>query len=310
MKRAIVLLNRSARSAEGVSCESLARQIAGAFSAESVVATVQCVAPEKLAEAARWAAGGHADLVVAGGGDGTLNAVGAMLVNSKMPLGILPLGTLNQLARELEIPADWREAVRTIAAGSARPINVGMVNGQVFLSFSAIGLYAETIRHRDAQRRSRGRNKWPAMVVSAVKMLRRFPLYSVQIEIDSRHLSRLTPLVFVALNEHQRQLLGLTEIGCAGREALSVYISRERNRWSAVTQIAGMLLRREAALRDVDVICAASFEVHTRRRHVRVAADGEVVTLDSPLRYRLLKSALHVVTANGSEATPGGRVGD
>jgi diacylglycerol kinase (ATP) len=87
-----------------------------------------------------------ADLVIIGGGDGTLNAAAEGLVEAGLPLGILPLGTANDLARTLEIPLDVVAASRVIAAGLTRRIDLGRVNGKHFFNVASMGLSVQVAR--------------------------------------------------------------------------------------------------------------------------------------------------------------------
>jgi diacylglycerol kinase (ATP) len=89
---------------------------------------------------------GVADLVIIGGGDGTLNAAAEALVEAGLPLGVLPLGTANDLARTLEIPADPITASRVIADGATHRIDVGRVNGKHFFNVASLGLSVHVAR--------------------------------------------------------------------------------------------------------------------------------------------------------------------
>src|SRR6185312_11393676 len=90
-----------------------------------------------------------AEAVVAGGGDGTVRGVAAVLIGGKIPLGVLPLGTLNHFASDLKIPNDLAGAIQVIAHGTAQPLDVGEVNGEIFLNNSSIGFYPPIVQARD-----------------------------------------------------------------------------------------------------------------------------------------------------------------
>lgn len=84
-----------------------------------------------------------------GGGDGTLRTAATFLRKSGGILGVLPLGTMNLLARDLGIPLELEDAVATLIQAPAEPIDVGLINGQPFLNKSALGLYPEMIIDRE-----------------------------------------------------------------------------------------------------------------------------------------------------------------
>ncbi|HXF39554.1 MAG TPA: diacylglycerol kinase family protein, partial [Blastocatellia bacterium] len=91
----------------------------------------------QLFEHAERAAKGDARTVVAGGGDGTINAVASRLIDTDKTLGVLPLGTLNHFAKDLKIPLDLQGAVKTIIANHVVPVDVGEVNGHIFINNSS-----------------------------------------------------------------------------------------------------------------------------------------------------------------------------
>ena len=110
---------------------------------------------------ARRAVEQGAAVVVAGGGDGTVNAVASILLGRDMALGVLPLGTLNHFAKDLGIPLDIEAATRTIFQGRQVSVDVGEVNDRIFLNNSSLGIYPRIVRYREAQR-AQGQNKWIA----------------------------------------------------------------------------------------------------------------------------------------------------
>ena len=95
--------------------------------------------------------------IVAAGGDGTVSAVASALVDTEVPLAVLPTGTLNHFARDLGLPADLGECVRVAVAGKTALVDVGEVNGQVFVNNASIGLYPAIVRRREKQQRQLGR---------------------------------------------------------------------------------------------------------------------------------------------------------
>lgn len=147
------------------------------------------------------AAASRGSIVIAAGGDGTVNRVAAELLDSPAVLGILPLGTMNHLAKDLRIPLDLDQAVATIAAGRTRRIDAGRVNDRIFLNNSSIGIYPSIVDAREELRR-RGYRKWPAMAVATIRVLWHYGGVKVNIDVDGRQLTRRTPFVFVGNNEY------------------------------------------------------------------------------------------------------------
>ena len=107
----------------------------------------------ELMELAREAAGGRYQAIVAGGGDGTVSSVAALVVDSDKALGVLPLGTLNHFARDMRIPFDVEAAAKTIVAGHTTEVDVAEVNDRIFLNNSSLGLYPIIVREREKRQR-------------------------------------------------------------------------------------------------------------------------------------------------------------
>jgi diacylglycerol kinase family enzyme len=300
MRRALVILNAQAGTLARLrTTESrIVTSLTELFARNDVSADVRFVPGRELTDTARDAAADH-DLVIAGGGDGTINSVATGLLHTDTPLGVLPLGTLNHLAKELRIPLDLESAVTALCHGDVTDLPIGEVNGRPFLLFSGIGMYADVIKHRDAQRKSKGRRKWPAMAVAAVKMFNRFPLFDLRLTMNGNTLRRPTPLAFVALSDYQRVLFGVETHACAGRDALSIFIANKTT-GASLLKLAVAHLRNptDRSPEDLEALCADAFELDAAgRRTIRVGLDGEVVDLPTPLRYRILRGALKVIAA-------------
>ena len=178
-----VIVNAS--SGAGVRAE-VRQRLVEAFEAAGAHARISLAADgADLVRLAHRAARGDAEIVVAGGGDGTMSSVAAALIGSDKTLGVLPLGTMNHFAKDLGIPLDVEGAVRTIVAGHAVRVDVGDVNGRIFLNNSSLGLYPRIIRERERQQRL-GWGKWPAYVWAALAVLRRYPFLEIRLSVDGR----------------------------------------------------------------------------------------------------------------------------
>ena len=293
--KVLVLLNAAAGTLASSQSRDEAQRITTMFTGHGVTAEVRGVPGEQLKEVARQATEGDYGIIVAGGGDGTLNAVASQLVGTGKVFGILPLGTMNHLAKELNIPLELEQAVAAIVRGRVVDLPVGQVNGRVFLSFSGIGLYPNIVKHRDAQRSALGRGKWLAMAIAFVQTLRRLPLFRVRLRSGDDVMRRLTPLAFVALSEYQLRLMGVKEYSCGARTTLSLFITRRTSRLGMIGLMVRAILRMLRPPGDFEVLCLDRFSLDTRRRHLRVAIDGEVIDLPTPLEYAMCPHALKIV---------------
>ena len=113
-------------------------------------------------------------LVVGGGGDGTIAAVAAALVGTDTPLGVLPMGTLNHFAKDLGIPLELEKAVQTLFTGKVAQVDVGEVNGRIFLNNSSLGFYPRIVQEREREQRQ-GHSKWVAFARAAALMFATLP---------------------------------------------------------------------------------------------------------------------------------------
>ena len=288
----MVIVN--ARSGAGVRAE-VQRRLAEAFEAAGAHARISLAAHESdLATLAHDAAQGDAETVVAGGGDGTMNSVAAAVIGSDKRLGVLPRGTMNHFAQDLGIPLDLEGAVATIVAGHTVRVDVGDVNGHIFLNNSSLGLYPRIIRERDRQQRL-GWGKWPAYVWAALAVLRRYPFLEIRLSVDGHERTDRTPFVFVGNNEYQTDRLTIGSRACLDGGQLSVYAASHTGRLGLIRLAVRALLGGLRRDRDLLAFATTAFRVGTRRRRVRVALDGEVVVMEPPLHYRVRPGALRVL---------------
>lgn len=293
MKRAHVILNGSAGAGHD---DATAHALREQFRQAGVEAQVVLAANGgEMTAAARKALAAASDVVVAAGGDGTINAVASVLAGSGVPFGVLPLGTLNHFAKDIGMPLELEEAVRTIGAGRTRRVDVGQVNDRIFLNNSSLGLYPDIVHDRDTQRRRLGRGKWPAALWASLAALARFPFLSVRLSVDGERLARRTPFVFIGNNEYTMSGLAIGERSRLDAGLLSLYVAQRPGRLGLLRFAARALLGRLGEARDFDVLSATEMEIETRQPHVRVATDGEVTLMQTPLRYRAWPGALTVI---------------
>jgi diacylglycerol kinase family enzyme len=250
---------------------------------------------EAMIAGARRALEAGARLVAAGGGDGTVNAVGSVMVDSGVPFGVLPMGTLNHFAKDLGIPLELDAAVRNLAEGHPCAVDVAEVNGRIFLNNSGLGLYPDIVHDREKQQRRLGRGKWLAALWAALSALRRYPFLSMRLKVEGERLARRTPFVFIGNNVYKMQGLAIGERERLDGRTLSLYVAQHPTRLGLLRFAIQALLGRLGEERDFDVVLAPEMEIETHRRRMRVSTDGEVTVMETPLRYRVRPGALKVV---------------
>jgi diacylglycerol kinase family enzyme len=294
-RRIIVLLNAGA--GQG-GAEALAGRVERAFRDAGSDAEVRLVHGGTEIEAALAAAVDEApDVIVAGGGDGTVSTVGASLVGRDIALGVLPLGTLNHFAKDLGLPLELEAAVEVVLRGRPARIDVGEVNGRIFVNNSSLGLYPDIVRDRERQQKRLGRGKWPALVWATLATLRRYSFLHVRLSVDGQEQLWRTPFVFIGNNEYLMEGFAIGERNGLEDGVLSLYVAQRPGRLRLLLLALRALLGRLRQARDFAAMRAIRIVVESPQHRLRVATDGEVTVMTPPLVYQTRRAALAVLRA-------------
>jgi diacylglycerol kinase family enzyme len=288
-----VLLNPTAG---GSKTSDLPRNLEAMFAAAGAAAKVVLLeSAASTPEAVRRALDSGATVVAAGGGDGTVNAVAGALLDSGVPLGVLPLGTLNHFAKDLAVPLDVAQAVDVVARGARVRVDVGEVNGRVFINNSSIGIYPDIVIERDALR-ARGYRKWTAFAMATATVLRRFPGVVVRVESDGKTETFRTPFLFIGNNEYEVEGLQIGSRKKLDEGRLHAYVAPRLHTGDLPALAAAAIFGRATRHPSLRAFAACDLDVGTPgRRLLRVALDGEVTHMATPLRYRARAGALEVM---------------
>ncbi|HKQ53548.1 MAG TPA: diacylglycerol kinase family protein [Pyrinomonadaceae bacterium] len=292
--RPAVILNASSGTGDK---EIVRKRLAGLFSEGGLDARISLAqSGEDIIELARSAVREGCRPIVAGGGDGTVNAVASVIVGTDNTLGVLPLGTLNHFAKDLHLPLDLDAAARVIAEGREARVDVGEVEGRIFLNNSSLGLYPSIVRHREKQQERLGRGKWPAFLWATLTVLKRYPFLSVRLSTDDQRLIRRTPFVFVGNNEYEMESFDIGARSCLDAGHLSLYVAHRTGRLGLLRLAWRALFGGLRDAEDFDALCTTEVFIETRRpKRLRVATDGEVTIMTTPLHYRVRPGALRVL---------------
>ena len=250
---------------------------------------------DQLTELTREALLARPKMIIAGGGDGTINAVASMLVGTGVTLGVLPLGTFNHFAKDLRLPLDLEEAIAVIARGQVRAIDVGEVNGQCFLNNSSVGVYPEFVRFRDAAKRRLRWSKWPAALLATIVGFRRVKFMRLALELGGRRVERETPFLFVSNNEYDLETFHVGARASLEKGELCLYVGNRLGPLSLLWMVLRTLAGRHQRGRDFEIFHVKEVLVHSARGRVRVSTDGEIDMLDTPLHYRSRERCLRVI---------------
>jgi diacylglycerol kinase family enzyme len=251
--------------------------------------------PGDLPARARQAAS-RGDVLVAAGGDGTVNAIAGVAVETHATLGILPMGTLNHFAKDLGLPLDLEHAVGTITRGHARGVDVGEVNGRIFVNNSNVGLYPRMVWERDEEQR-RGRDKWTAFAIAMLRTWRSYRTITARLMVGAKAAVVRTPFIFVGNNHYTAEGFQLGGRSRLDEGRLSIYMAPECGRFEILSLPVRALSRRLSSGAPFVEFDADTVAVDVDSRRVRVALDGEVALMSSPLEYRIRPRALNVLVS-------------
>jgi diacylglycerol kinase family enzyme len=251
--------------------------------------------PRDLPARARQAAS-RGDVLVAAGGDGTVSAVAGVAVETRATMGVLPMGTLNHFAKDLELPLDLAHAVETIARGHARGVDVGEVNGRIFVNNSNVGLYPRMVWERDEEQR-RGRDKWTAFAIAMLRTWRSYRTITARLVASGKAAVVRTPFIFVGNNHYRAEGFQLGGRSRLDEGRLSIYMAPECGRFEILLLPVRALTRRLSSGAAFVEFDAADVAVDVNARRVSVALDGEVALMASPLEYRIRPGALNVLVS-------------
>ena len=263
------------------------------------------VQPEEIAPTIRTVVEGGAKRILVSGGDGTIATAAAELLDSPAELAILPGGTLNHFARDLGVSTEAPEALRLAVEGDCRGVDLGVVNGHVFLNTSSVGAYVRFVRIRERLERRFGYRI--ASALAALRILFQLRTFAVELEVEGAPYIYRTPLIFIGVGERELQLPMLGSRLSEGKRGLHVMVVRGRSRARVLA------LALAAVARGVDTVARGpqldSFVVERCRVRLRrptaVAIDGELVAMHDTLEYELRRDALHVVCPPPEEKKQG-----
>ncbi|MBD2340372.1 lipid kinase [Calothrix sp. FACHB-156] len=230
------------------------------------------------------------DLVIVGGGDGTLNAAVDGLVDTQLPLGILPLGTANDLARTLEIPNSLPEACKIIASGEQRRIDLGWVNGKHFFNVASMGLSVRITERltKEAKRR------WGvfAYVATALQVIWESRPFSAEIRMNGESIRVRTVQIAVGNGRYYGGGMAVVHDATIDDQRLDLYSLEIKNWWQIILLLPSMREGKHIKWREVRAYQGQEMEVYTRKPRP-INTDGEITTY-TPAHFRVIPKAVSV----------------
>jgi diacylglycerol kinase family enzyme len=299
--RALIVLNPHGGSLATLGIDRARQQIAARCQADNLDATIAIVPGKGIADrirseiaAGRSGAQSGFDTIVVGGGDGSVQAAASVLAGSDLPLGILPLGTLNHFARDLGLPLDLETALRVVTARRVGSVDVGEVNGHVFVNNSSLGIYPHLVAERERYRRH-GPARWLAAALAIGRVLWRLPRPRVHVLAPRWQTERRTTCLFIANNMYRLDGFAIGKRTQLDGGDLCLYMVKSGGRLALLQLAMRAFFSRLEPDRDFVLAQLKSVDISAHRRRLRVALDGESLMLRPPLHYRIRPRALRVI---------------
>jgi YegS/Rv2252/BmrU family lipid kinase len=237
------------------------------------------------------------DAIVVAGGDGTLARTIGMALALDVPIGIVPLGTFNDLARTLAIPLDLEGACAVIASGHTRTIDVARVNGAYYVTEASIGLSSRLTRLQKV--RDKQRFGFFAIVASALAAVKYLRPFQAEVSYDDKRVRLKAVQLTVANSNHFGGFITV-EDAAIDDGWLDLY-SVEVDRFTRVASVVHAMISGERqAAEGVRTFRSRAFGVTTRRWH-HITADGEPAGT-TPARFEILPGALRVFVPGDDRA--------
>lgn len=300
-----VVVNCGAGSVEGAEADAERARVADAFATLGHEPRIALVVGAALEAAVTAAVERGAEVVAVAGGDGSLGTAATALDGTDTELGILPFGTFNHFARDLDIPLDLSEAARVTVEGRTTTVDLAEVNGRTFVNNSSIGVYPVMVDLRDEIRSSRGWGKVRAVPVASFRVLRRFPTRRLRISADGEQWHLRSPFVFIGNNRYDVGPKGVGARTSLSDGVLCCFVAMVETRLGTARMAIAAVTRGISSTPALESVCSEVVRVEAHGHQMLVAIDGEIATLRSPLRYGIRPGALRVRVPQDAEPPAG-----
>lgn len=308
--RVALVLNGAAGALLGRTAEAIAAPLDRILAAAGAEGRATVAEGEALSRALDAAFASDAEAILVGGGDGTIIAAAERLLaegragGACRPLGIVPLGTANLLARDLGIPLSPEAALPALLAGTTRRIDVGLVNGRIFLNSSLPGIAPRLVQQRERMRRTPGPLKWLRLARAFFRGFDRGPRLHVVLQAEDRPVRLVTRTLAITNNPLAEGFAAIHSRAALDGGVLGVYAARIGRRLDLWRLLARLVAGTWQHDRATAALAARRVNVISRRTRLWVANDGENHLLATPLRYRILPRALTVLVPRADTDKP------
>ncbi len=297
-RRIVVLLNKRSGTVLDMGVVPAVERIRSRLGQLSHDVEVKAVDGREIADLVKEHSRENGVLLVVGGGDGTITTAVRNLDDGCDAMAILPLGTMNLLAKDLGMDGGLDECLRQLQEGERRSIDVAEVNGILYTSNAHLGVYPRVGKAREERRGQPRWRKWPALLREAIRVLVNYPLLDVEL-VDAqerRHRFR-TRFVSVTNNAYDDARPGaFPRRSRLDRGELAVYVFDFQSRWRLILSLFSLFSGRWRDAPNIRELRTRELTIRTRsRRTRRLLVDGELLRLKPPLQFRCHPGALKLL---------------
>lgn len=298
--RAVAIINAKASTVLEMG-PAVVDDIARSFQSRGYDLEVELLPPEDI-EAALKSAAARPDLdaVIVGGGDGSQNLAASLLSGTGKALGVLPLGTVNLLARDLDVPFDALQGVDALSNATVETIDLAEVNGVTFHSIAGLGFLARMARERQRARKEVPFARWLAFALALWRALSRADRMALLIETETGKITRRCSAVLVTNNIYRETEWTRRRMSDG---LLEIHMVAGWTWWPLARAGLDVMMGRWRQSGRVESILARELVITTRKSRVPVSIDGEIVALNSPLHFRVRQNALKVLHPIAADTT-------
>jgi diacylglycerol kinase family enzyme len=288
-------MNSKAGAVVGDSPDQTARRIEQLFAAAGTEAQVVVAEGSNLEEAIGRFRDSDVDAVVVAGGDGSVATAAKAMAGSAKPLGVLPMGTFNLFARDLQVPLELEQAVLALAGAHVQQVDTAEVNGKLFLCNSVMGLMPSLVDARESIRgKSLPQRLWD-MALAVGRLVRRYPRLTVTVDLGKGSQTITVRSLAVTCNPYEEKLGELPMRPRLDTGRLALYQVGHRGRLGMLWLLVSLVLGRWKESTAVSEWMAPQLTIAGRGAGIQVVNDGELLNLALPLHYRIHPNELAVL---------------
>lgn len=272
------------------------RQIRDQFTAVGWPVTVYFTHPEHLHETLLQLVDKGMKTIIVGGGDGSLSSAASILVHKQVVLGVLPMGTFNFFATDINMPSELTEAVRALSKAKPQWIDLGQLNDRIFLNKASIGLHPFAIETRRVYQKKWGLSKRLAISLALISSVWHSPNLRLTLDSENLKCALQTPFLVVGNNKFETHVDKIFHRECFNDECLGLYYAHKISRFTLLRIGLQAFFRwKLKQITELEVLTASYINIDLAKKHLKVAIDGEVLEFETPLRFKILPKALQVL---------------